>query len=144
MKTKNEQRSKAIQFGLKMLIGAIIGLSFGFGVGKMVKSNDGLVTSIEKNLQQNCNCKSVEASWSAVGIQFSKEDGFSNSRIEFTLENSMLTTSAEKEAMRLHTILKKNVDHYDSVDLIIFNFKSGEKYKTVKIKEGCIVEPELS
>ena len=51
MKTKNVKKNKAKQLILKMLIGAVIGLSFGFGVGKMVKSNDDLVTSIEKNLQ---------------------------------------------------------------------------------------------
>jgi len=35
MKTKNVKKNKAKQFVLKILIGAVIGLSFGFGVGKI-------------------------------------------------------------------------------------------------------------
>jgi len=44
--------------------------------------------------------------------------------------------------MRLHSILKNDIENYDSVDLITFNFKSGDKSETVKIKDDRLLESE--
>lgn len=104
MKVQNELKRKK-RLILKITLGLIIGISFGFGIGKMVKSNKSLVNSVEKSLQQNCNCEDVIAENRAIGIQFNKLDGFSNSKIDFTLKDCSYSSSAEQEANRLNNIL---------------------------------------
>ena len=133
MKKLGKQKNKK-KFILKILLGFIIGISFGFGIGKMIKSNSRLGGSIEKSLQQNCNCESVTLDGSAVGIQFNKVDGLSNSTFDFTLKNCEYSASAKKEANRLNTILKREIENYDSVDFISFHFKTKNKIESVKIK----------
>ena len=140
MKTKNVKKNKGKQFVLKILIGAVIGLSFGFGVGKMIKTNDRLVTSIKKNLQQNCNCESVEASWSAVGIQFNKEDGFSNKRLSFTLENCKTNFLTKEESIQLNKVLVKEVENYNNIDVLNLEFVSENNSENLKIRKGEIVQ----
>ena len=83
MKKLGKQKNKK-RFILKILLGFIIGISFAFGMGNMIKRNSNLRDSIEKTLQQNCNCESVTLDDSAVGIQFNKVDGVSNSTFHFT------------------------------------------------------------
>ncbi|AFL80786.1 hypothetical protein Aeqsu_1293 [Aequorivita sublithincola DSM 14238] len=138
MKTQSKQKNTK-KIILKLTLGFIIGISFGFGVGKMVKSNSRLVNSIETTLQQNCNCELIKSENSFAGIQFSKEDGFSNTKLDFTLMNCNFTSSAEKEVNRLNDILTNEVENYDSVDLITFNFKSENQIQSVKIKDGKIL-----
>ena len=138
MKIQNEQKRKR-NFVLKIILGFVIGISFGFGIGKMVKSNKKLGNSIEISLQQNCNCENVVLENGAIGIQFNKQDGFSNSRLDITLINPSHSSSVEKEANRLHDILKKDVQNFNSVDFITFYFKSNNSTKTVKIKDGNIL-----
>lgn len=138
MKLQNEKKRKK-RLVLKIIFGLIIGISFGFGIGKMVKSNKSLVSSIEKSLQQNCNCESVLLENGAIGIQFSKQDGFSNLKIDITLKNCTFYSSAEKEANRLNNMLERDVQNYNSVDFITFYFKSKEGTETVKIKDGNIL-----
>ncbi|RFN59081.1 hypothetical protein [Marixanthomonas ophiurae] len=138
MKTRNKTKSTK-KLILKLLIGFIIGISFGFGIGKMVKSNTKRINSIETTLQQNCNCENIESGNSYTGIQFSKSDGISNTKLNFTLMNCDFTSSSEKEAKRLNDILIDKVEDYNTVDFITFHFKSGEKNETVKIKNGTIL-----
>ncbi len=138
MKTQSKTKSTK-KLILKLLVGFIIGISFGFGIGKMVKSNTKRTNSIETTLQQNCNCENIASGNSYTGIQFSKNDGISNTKLNFTLMNCDFTSSAEKEAKRLNEILKSEVEDYDSVDFITFHFKSGEKKETIKIKDGTVL-----
>ncbi|HCY83316.1 MAG TPA: hypothetical protein DHV22_17815 [Xanthomarina gelatinilytica] len=138
MKTRNKTKSTK-KLILKLLVGFIIGISFGFGIGKMVKSNTKLTNSIETTLQQNCNCERIESGNSYTGIQFNKNDGISNTKLNFTLLNCDFTSSAEKEAKRLNDVLIDEVEDYDSVDFITFYFKSDVKNETVKIKDGTIL-----
>lgn len=138
MKNQNEKKRKG-NFVLKIILGFIIGISFGFGIGKMVKSNNKLGNSIEKSLQQNCNCENVVLENGAIGIQFNNQDGFSNSKLDITLINPSYSSSVEKEANRLHNILKKDVQNFNSVDFITFYFKSKNSTETVKIKDGNIL-----
>lgn len=139
MKSKNQKTNRTLKLGLKILIGGIIGLSFGFGVGKMVKSNSRLGIAMENTLQQNCHCEKVISEGGAVGLQFSKKEGFSNSSKEFTIENAAFPASVEKEALRLHSILENDVADYTSVDLITFHFKTENTQQTVKIKDGNVL-----
>ena len=90
-------------------------------------------------LQQNCNCERIESGNSYTGIQFSKNDGISNTKLNFTLLNCDFTSSAEKEAKRLNDVLRDEVEDYNSVDFITFYFKSDVKNETVKIKDGTIL-----
>lgn len=138
MKIQNEKKRKK-GLVLKIILGFIIGISFGFGIGKMFKSNGSLVNSIEKSLQQNCNCESAIVEDRAIGIQFNKLDGFSNSKLGITLINPSYSSSAEKEANRLNRILKKDVENYNSIDFVTFYIKSDDTTKTVKIKDGNIL-----
>ena len=123
-----------------MIIAGSIGLTFGFGVAQGVMANNKLVNAIETKLQQNCNCEIVSSDLSAVGIQFSVDDGFSNSEAGFNLENCTFSTSVETEAIRLNSILKKDIENYNSIDLIYFHFKSSDHIETVKFKDGSIWE----
>ncbi|MDX1761683.1 MAG: hypothetical protein R3218_05970, partial [Christiangramia sp.] len=91
-------------------------------------------------LQQNCNCEIISSDVSSVGIQFSVEYGFSNSMAGYVLENCTFSTSIETEAMRLNDMLKRDIENYDSLDLITFQFKNSTQHKTVKFKAGCLLE----
>ena len=139
MKIQNKKKNKPAQLVLKLIIGAAIGFSFGFGITKMVKSNTKLTNSIETTLQQNCNCERIESGNSYTGIQFSKNDGISTTKLNFTLMNCDFTSSAEKEAKRLNDVLIDEVEDYDSAGFITFYFKSDVKNETVKIKDGTIL-----
>ena len=125
-----------------ILIAGSLGLAFGYGVAQGVSANNKLVNTIETKLQQNCNCEIVSPDVHAVGIQFSMEDGFSNSEASYILENCTFSTSVETEAIRLNNILKKDVENYESLDLVSFQFKSSGQIQTVKFKEGCILESD--
>lgn len=134
--------SRTFKLGLKILIGGIIGLIFGFGVCGGFTANNKLVSTIETTLQKNCKCEIVKSDISAVGIQFSMEEGFSNSKASYILENCTFSTSIENEATRLHTILNNDIKNYKSLDLITFQFKSSNHIKTVKFKNGFLLETD--
>ncbi|HLW32571.1 MAG TPA: hypothetical protein VKX40_09950 [Aequorivita sp.] len=51
MKTQNTQNRKR-KLVIKLILGFIIGISFGFGLGKLVKVNLKSTASIEKSIQQ--------------------------------------------------------------------------------------------
>ncbi|WP_034893527.1 hypothetical protein [Gillisia sp. Hel_I_29] len=142
MKTsKSNNRNRNLV--LKVILGFIIGISFGFGVAKLIKSESRLTSSIEKSIRKNCDCESVRSEFSAVGLQFSKEDGINNRALEITLENCTVNTKIEKEAARLHEVLKMEVDNYADVDLLILHFQNTNKSETVKIKQGEIIQNKI-
>lgn len=138
MKVKNRKVKKSVKLIFTIIIAGLIGLTFGFGVAKGVMANNKLVNAIETKLQQNCNCEIVNSDVSALGIQFSINDGFSNSEAGFILENCTIPVAAETEAIRLNNILKKYIENYSSLDLIYFHFKSSDHTETVKFKDGSI------
>lgn len=140
MELKKEKKSNKLNFGLKVLAGGIIGLIFGFGVCGGFTANNKLVSTIETTLQQNCDCEIVKSDISAMGIQYSVDDGLSNSKASYILENCMFSTSIETEAIRLNDILKKDIENYHSLDLITFQFKNSNQIKTLKFKDGCLFE----
>ena len=113
---------------------------FGFGVAQGVMANNKLVNTIETKLQQNCDCEIVNSDVSAMGIQYSINDGFSNSQASYILENCTYSTSVETEAIRLNNILKKEIENYNSIDLISLQFKFSENIETVKFKDGCMLD----
>ncbi|MDR5591453.1 hypothetical protein [Christiangramia sp. SM2212] len=131
---------KPVKLIFTIIIAGSIGLTFGYGVAQGVMANNKLVNAIETKLQQNCNCEIVSSDVSAVGIQYSRENGFSNSEASFILENCTFPLSIETEAKRLDEILKKDIEDYDSLDLITFQFKNSTQHKTVKFKAGCLHE----
>ena len=139
--SKNNNRNRNLV--LKVILGFIIGISFGFGVAKLIKSESRLTSSIEQSIRKNCDCESVRSEFSAVGLQFSKEDGINNRALEITLENCTVNTKIEKEAARLHEVLKMEVDNYADVDLLILHFQNTNKSETVKIKQGEIIQNEI-
>lgn len=138
MKTKNTQNRKR-KLVIKLILGFIIGISFGFGVGKFIKTDNRLTSSIEKAIQQNCDCESVEKDISTVGIQFSKEDGLTNQTASFILKNCKYEDSAKEEAKRINEFLKVAVDNYEAIDLLELSFNSEENLEIVKIKNGTIL-----
>ena len=123
-----------------MLIAGSIGLVFGYGVAQGISANNKLVNTIETKLQKNCNCEIVNSDVSAIGIQFSIEDGFRNSEASYILANCKFSTSLKNEATRLNNILKEDVKNYESLDLISFQFKSSDDIQTVKFKEGKLIQ----
>ncbi|QYA24968.1 hypothetical protein G3I01_05395 [Gramella sp. MT6] len=131
---------KPVKLIFTIIIAGSIGLTFGFGVAQGIMANNKLVNAIETKLQKNCNCEIVSSDVSSVGIQFSVEDGFSNSTAGYTLENCTFSTSIETEAIRLNDMLKRDIENYDSLDLITFQFKNSYQQSTVKFKEGCLLE----
>lgn len=143
MKTQNTKNRKR-KLIVKVVLAFIIGISFGFGVGKFLKSDTRLTSSIQKTLKQNCKCESVTMEERAVGVQFNKDDGFSNSKLNFTLKNCDYNSSAETEAQRLNTILKKEVENYESIDFISFYFKNEDKTEIIKINNGKIIPNQKS
>ena len=136
MKTQNKKKKTHLVF--KLILGAIIGASFGFGVGKMVKSNHIITKNIEQTLNQHCDCESITSNFGAIGIQFSKEDGFSNERLNFTLKNCKSNSSIEEEAVKLSQVLERNVKDFDQIDLLTLHFVSEENSEIIKIRKGEI------
>lgn len=138
MKTQNNQNRKR-NLVVKVILGFIIGISLGFGITKVIKSDKRLTTSIEKTIQEYCDCESVHKNISAVGIQLSKENGFSNQTASFTLINCKYENSTIKEAERINEHLKTNVEDYVSVDIVELTFQSNGEEESVKIKNGTIL-----
>lgn len=138
MKTlKNPKRKRKLI--VKVILGFIIGISFGFGITKMIKSDNRLTTSIKQSIQKNCDCESVNNNISTVGIQFSKEDGISNQTTSYVLKDCKYEGSAIEEADRINEHLKESVENYDSVDIIELTFQSNGENELVKIKNGTII-----
>lgn len=138
MKTQSKQKSKS-KLILKLILGFIIGISFGFGIGKMVKGNSKVTSAIEKSIQKNCDCESVKSDFSAVGFQFSKENGLSTEQLNLTLKNCDYKFSAKTEARRLNNLLKAEVENYSSIDIIELVFQSKAEKELVTIKDGKIL-----
>lgn len=113
-------------------IALILGLHLGFG--KTERSNKELNASIEKTLLQNCDCESVVSLGKGTGIAFDKERGLILSRLEFTLRFCDFDTSSEEEALRLHNVLKRNVEEYKTKGLVTFNFESGNQVESIDIE----------
>ena len=134
---KNQNRKRNLI--VKVILVFIVGISFGFGIGKMIKSDKRLTTSIEKTIQENCDCESVEKVISSVGIQFSKKDGASNQTASFTLTNCNYESFAMEEAQRINEHLKASVENYASVDIVELTFDSNGEKEIVKIKNGIIL-----
>lgn len=63
MKTQNTQNRKP-KLVVKVVLGFIIGISFGFGIGKFIKTDNRLISSIKHTLQENCECEVVEKNMS--------------------------------------------------------------------------------
>ena len=131
--------NRSLKFIAKVILGFIVGISFGFGVGKFIKTDNRLTSSIEKTIQQNCDCELVEKDISSSGIQFSKKDGVSNKTASFILKNCKYEGSAIEEAQKLNEHLKASVEDYDSMDLIELSFQSNKDREIVKIKNGFVL-----
>jgi len=134
------KQQKIVKLVFTMLIAGSIGLVFGYGIAQGISANNKLVNAIETKLQKNCNCEIVNSDVSAIGIQFSIEDGFRNSEASYILANCKFSTSLKNEATRLNNILKEDVKNYESLDLISFQFKSSDDIQTVKFKEGKLIQ----
>ncbi|MGO3182463.1 MAG: hypothetical protein ACTIJ9_06485 [Aequorivita sp.] len=128
-KTKSKSTKKII---LTLMLGAFIGISVSYG--SMVESSEDLNTSIERLLLHNCDCENVKSKDRGIGIEYTKENGLKNSQLEFTLINPRFNTSTEQEANRLNNILRRNIDKYDTIDLVTFNFQSKDTTQSVDIK----------
>ena len=138
MKTQNKEIHTG-RLVIKVILGFVVGISLGYGITKLVKSDNRLTASIEKTIQQNCDCESVEKNISSRGIQFSKVDGISNQTASFILKNCKYEISAKEEAKRINEHLKASVDNYEAIDLIELSFNSEEHLELVKIKNGIIL-----
>lgn len=138
MKTQNKQ-NRSLKLIAKVILGFIVGISFGFGVGKFIKTDNRLTSSIEKTIQQNCDCELVEKDISSSGIQFSKKDGVSNKTASFILKNCKYEGSEIEEAQKLNEHLKASVENYEAMDLIELSFQSNKDREVVKIKNGFIL-----
>lgn len=108
--------NRSLKFIAKVILGFIVGISFGFGVGKFIKTDNRLTSSIEKAIQQNCDCELVEKNISTVGFQFAKEETKCNN--EF---------------------LKVAVDKYEVINLFELSSNPEGHLELVKIKNGTIL-----
>lgn len=130
--------NRSLKFIAKIILGFIVGMSFGFGVGKFIKTGHRLTSSIEQEIQEHCDCESVEKI-ATVGFQFSKDDGVTNRAISFILKNCKYNGSAKEEAKRINDFLKVAVDNYEAIDLLELSFSSEEDLDLVKIKNGTVL-----
>ncbi len=112
MKTHNTQNRKR-KLIVKVILGFIIGISFGFGAGKLVKEDNRTTSSIEKTIQQNNNFESVEKYISATEIL--------------------------EEAKRINDSLKIAFDNYEEEDIIEIKTKTTGKTKLFKLRDGNIL-----
>ncbi len=138
MKTQNK-KNRISKIVLKVILGFAVGITLGYGITKLVKSDNRLTASIEKTIQQNCDCESVEKNISSRGIQFSKVDAISYQTASFILKNCKYEISAKEEAKRINQHLKASVNSYEAIDLIELSFNSEEHLELVKIKNGTIL-----
>lgn len=134
MKTQNKENHTVILI-LKVIFGFAVGIAIGFLITKSLKYNNRITSSIEKTIQQHCACESVEKNISAIGFQFSKEDGVTNQTASFTLNNCKYNYSAKDEAKRINEYLKVAVGDYQSLDLIELSFISEAENELFKNQE---------
>ncbi|WP_026451217.1 hypothetical protein [Aequorivita capsosiphonis] len=116
-KTLNRKRKLIV----KVILGFIIGISFGFGITKMIKSDTRLTSSIKQSIQENCDCESVNKNISSIGLQFSK-DGITNKTVSFVLKNCKYEVSAAEEAKKINEHLKATIPNYETIDIIELSF----------------------
>lgn len=138
MNTQNTQNRKR-RLIVKTILGFIIGISFGFGMGKFIKTDNRLTSSIQSTIQENCDCEVVEKDISTAGIQFSKENGITNKTASFALKNCKYEGTASEEARKINERLKATVEEYEKMDLIEISFQSNEDREVVKIKNGTVL-----
>lgn len=138
MKAQNTQNRKR-RLIVKTILGFIIGLSFGYGIGKFIKTDNRLTSSIKHTIQENCECEVVERNMSATGIQFSKTNGITNKTASFALKNCKYEGTASEEARKINERLKATVEDYEEMDFIELSFHSNEDREVVKIKNGTVL-----
>ena len=109
MKTQNTPNRKR-KLIVKVILGFIIGISFGFGAGKLIKEDNRTTSSIEKTIQQNNNFESVEKHISATEIL--------------------------EEAKRINDSLKITFDNYEQEDIIVIKTKAIGKTELFKSWDG--------
>ena len=139
MKTQKNNTLKKILIAAFIAIGLFLAIPFGFGMYSGFKLHTGVTGEIETTISNHCNCESVTSDISAMGIQYSKEDGMTHQKASYILTDCNFTGSAKEEAIKINDALKRDVEEYEKLDIIELTFQFGEITETVKIKEGNIL-----
>jgi|GEM_PF-1307896 len=140
MRTRDNKFVKRITIALAIAFVACISIPFGFGMYSGIKLHTGVTGKIEKAIEKNCICEEVSFDLSAHGIQFNKEDGFTNQKASYALKACDFEGSIKDEATRINDYLKNTVAGYETIDLLELTFQTEATSETVKIKEGDILE----
>lgn len=112
MKTQ-KTLNRGLKLIVKLCLGFIIGISFGFGVGKFIKEEKQIPSSIENTIQQNNNLESLEKHISTVGIL--------------------------EEAKRINDSLKIVFDNYEEEDIMVIKTKTTGKTELLNLRDGNIL-----
>ncbi len=142
MKTKNNKILKRLLIAFVIAFVAILSIPFGFGMYSSIKLHTGVTGKIEKAIDNSCQCKEVLFDLSAHGLQYSKEDGFTNQKASYVLKGSDFQGTAKEEASRINDFLKSTVAGYETLEFIELTFQfdeTEETAETVKIKDGNIL-----
>lgn len=140
MKTQKMNNTKKILIVSFIALGLFLTIPFGFGMYAGDKLFSGITGKIDKAINDNCNCESVRLDFTSFGIQYSKENGFSNQRALYVLKNCEYKGSATDEANRINEGLKNSIENYDALDVIELLFQSNSKEELVTIKDGKILK----
>lgn len=133
---------KTKKISLVFFIGIVLGILIFKGgevVGRTavqtIQSNKDDTVKIQTILENNCNCDTIEKGIHATGIQFSKSDGFSTEKVDFTLTNCEYNNLKE-EGNRIAQLLQK--EGMSDYNLITLDFISNDKQETLNIRDGKI------
>lgn len=118
------------------LVFGAIGFVVGNTVGRKMKKERDHVLKIQSILEDQCDCESIEKSMYAKGIQYSRTEGYTTEKVDFTLTNCNYD-NINKEGEQI--VKQLNAVGLETFNLITLDFISEEKQETIIIKNGKIL-----
>lgn len=135
--TTNKTRNRIIQ-GALLILGLCIAIPFCYGMYDGYTSHTGTTGAIEKALEEECNCKTIDFDHSAYGLQFSREEGVTGETAAFILKDCQGTATAHEETERFNKKFLEEIEGYAALDIIQFQFKDGEYNEVIIVKKGIV------
>ncbi|QIE59999.1 hypothetical protein G5B37_10615 [Rasiella rasia] len=135
--TQNKTTRRIIKITLTFF-GLLIAIPFCFGMYTGITSHTNTSEAIVKTLKEECDCKAIEVSHAAYGLQFSKDDGITTQKAAYILKDCNAAMTISETMNRVHTSLLTKVEGYEKMDVVQFVFEQDETSSTVEVNNGII------
>lgn len=138
MKTQQNKTKRRIIKGALLILGVCLAIPLCLGMYSGYSSHLGTTKAIEKALEDECNCKTVDFDHSAYGLQFSAKDGVTGNKVSYILKDCKEITTALQETQLFNKIFLEEIEGYAKIDVIDFQFEKEEAREVVTVKKGII------